>query len=64
MLLSCRSITSVKHQYHFYLYLNYEFPLLFLFPSVFAILFIPLPFVFPTIPGPILFFNDKMWIPF
>jgi hypothetical protein len=54
MLLFCQSITS-QTSITFLFVLNYEFLLVFLFPFVFAIPFIPLPFSFPTIPDPIPF---------
>jgi hypothetical protein len=52
MLLSYQSITS-QTLISFLFVLNYEFPLVFPISFVFAILFIPLMFPFPTIPDPI-----------
>jgi hypothetical protein len=54
MSLACQSITS-QSSIPFLFVLNYEFPLVFPFLYVFAILFTPLLFSFPTIPDSISF---------
>jgi hypothetical protein len=54
MLLFCQSIIS-QTSITFLFVLNYEFSVIFSFPFVFAIPFIPLSFPFPTIPDSILF---------